>query len=112
MKKTILILMFGFLAFSANSKPYTAYISVQYNPYIQSAIINLGEEMVPICYQDGSTVKFNTIIAVFNYLSKKGWQLVPINIEGTSDNSVKYVFSKTKDTSDNIKSEFVINKKN
>lgn len=79
MKRIVAFLIIGVVAISMWAQAFKAYIQVSYQPITHTVSIIIGDNAIVPKDAKGNPLQFNTSVAVLNWLSKKGWQLVPIN---------------------------------
>ena len=79
MKRIVAFLIIGVVAVSMWAQAFKAYIQVNYQPITRTVSIIIGDNAIVPKDTKGNPLQFNTSVAVLNWLSKKGWQLVPIN---------------------------------
>lgn len=105
----IFILSFLLLAspILLTAKPIKYYCTMQYNAVACNIAINIGEEVVIPKDKDGKNLVFKTVVSAINYMSRNGWELVPVTMNGMGANSQQWMFVKVIDDKDDVKTLFV-----
>ncbi len=79
MKRLLSYIIIFTIAITSFAQAFKAYIQVKYEPITRTVSIIVGDNAIVPKDEKGSPMQFNTSVAVLNWLSKKGWQVVPIN---------------------------------
>ena len=80
MKRFTTIVLLVSFALSLCAQGFRAYLQVTYAPIPRTATIMVGDSVIIPKDSKGQPLKFNTAVAVLNWLSKKGWRLEPIHV--------------------------------
>lgn len=100
----IFILSFLLLAspILLTAKPIKYYCTMQYNAVACNIAINIGEEVVIPKDKDGKNLVFKTVVSAINYMSRNGWELVPVTMNSAAAGQT-WMFVTVIDDKDDIK---------
>lgn len=102
MKKTLILLMFAFLACS-NIQAKKLFVEMEFHKNTIKIDDGSNKKRQPIKGIDGKDLKFTSLIGALNYMSLQGWELVDTKSVtqggtyggyGATDTKVYYIFSK------------------
>lgn len=106
MKRLYTLILSLLLCVSAYAQSFKAYIQVTYSPIPRTVSIVVGDTAVIPKDAKGQPLKFNTVVAVLNWLSKKGWHVEPVTLISGSQQSQTFLMSRDKTTDKELATMF------
>ena len=99
MKRLTAALISLFFTISMYAEGVRAYIQVTYSPIPRTVTIIVGDSVIIPKDSKGQPRQFNTVVAVLNWLSKKGWHVEPIDMNKSTQSAQTFLMSRD-DTTD------------
>lgn len=106
MKRLYTLLLALFLCVCTYAQSFRAYIQVTYSPIPRTVSIIVGDTAVIPKDAKGQPLKFNTVVAVLNWLSKKGWHVEPVTLNSSSQQSQTFLMSRDNTTDKELSAMF------
>ena len=85
---------------------FKAYIEVVYSPIPRTASVIVGDSAIVIKDAKGQPRQFKTVVAVLNWLSKKGWRVEPINLNHGAQSVHTFLMSRENTSEKELKTMF------
>lgn len=106
MKRLYTLILSLLLCVCAYAQSFKAYIQVTYSPIPRTVSIIVGDTAVIPKDAKGQPLKFNTVVAVLNWLSKRGWHVEPVTQNSSSQQSQTFLMSRDNTTDKELSAMF------
>lgn len=106
MKRFLAVILAAIISVAVLARPFKAFCTIQYDPRFQTVTLIVANSAVYLKDSSGEPMRFRTQVAALNYMSKLGWDLVPIPMQTESGQQQKFLFTKSVESEAAMLAEF------
>ena len=106
MKRFMAVIIASVISVVVFARQFKAFCTIQYEPRFQTVTVIVGNSAMYLKDNSGKPMRFRTQVAALNYMSKLGWELVPLPMQTESGQQQKFLFTKSVESEAAMLAEF------